>query len=141
MARKSKAATLSLAASILGKKGGSMRTEKQHAAHVENARKLNDCDVSERNRRAALAIPEDDRKSRARAAVAARWAKRDAETGPGMDQSEFRRLTTGMTAAAIADALGVTYSKVVSWRRRSNPVKIGEADAKRIRAWADAHAD
>ena len=141
MPRKSKDKAISLAASIMGKKGGSMRTEKQHAAHVENARRLNDCDVPERNRKAALMIPEADRKARAAAAVKARWAKRDAEAGPGMNQAEFRRLTDGMTAQEIADAVGVTYSKVVSWRRRSNPVKIGAEDAGRIRAWAGKHAD
>jgi len=143
MPKKSKAETLSLAASIMGKKGGSMRTEKQHAAHVANARKLNDCDVSERNRNAALTIPEADRKARAVAAVRARWAKRDRTSEPGMDNAEFRKLTSRWTATEIAEGIGVGYSRVVSWRRLANPVRIGAEDAKRIRAFVQEreHSD
>ena len=148
MPRKSKDKAISLAASIMGKKGGSMRTEKQQNARSVNLRKarsvlalLPDKERQELRRAAQLTIPEADRKARAAAAVKARWAKRDAEAGHGMDHAEFRRLTDGMTAQEIADAVGVTYSKVVSWRRRSNPVKIGAEDAGRIRAWAGKHAD
>ena len=131
MGRKTSNKTLSLAAALLGKKGGSMNTEKQHTAHVEAARKLNSGDVSPRNRKAAQTIPEDDRKTRARNAVAARWAKRDA----GMSNDEFREIAAQFTAKELAAGLGVSYGKVLTWRRKVNPIRINAEDAKRIRAW------
>jgi len=150
MSKKSKAETLSLAASIMGKKGGSMRTDKQQNARSVNLKKarnvLDSMPSEERHelkRAAQLTIPEADRKARAVAAVRARWAKRDRTSEPGMDNAEFRKLTSRWTATEIAEGIGVGYSRVVSWRRLANPVRIGAEDAKRIRAFVQEreHSD
>ena len=131
-----------------------MNTEAQIRAHSEAGKKnivfahaaLNGLspEESKKLRRAAqLTIPEADRKARASAAVKARWAKRDRTSEPGMDNAEFRKLTSRWTATEIAEGIGVGYSRVVSWRRLANPVRIGAEDAKRIRAFVQEreHSD
>ena len=150
MPRKNKTQTISLAASIMGKKGGQSRSAKKVAAAQENIQKalrmLTADDrkgTFEARRAAQLTIPEADRKARAVAAVRARWAKRDRTSEPGMDNAEFRKLTSRWTATEIAEGIGVGYSRVVSWRRLANPVRIGAEDAKRIRAFVQEreHSD
>ena len=151
MPRKTKQETISLAAAILGRKGGSQNTEAQKKAHSEVGKKTIAIALSALTgetpeetkalRRAAqMTIPEKERISRAAHAVKARWSRREA---PGMSNDEFRKLTGDLTAQEIADAIGVSYSKVISWRRKSNPVRITVEDAEKVRAYmlTREHAD
>lgn len=142
MGRKTSNKTLSLAAALLGKKGGSMNTEAQKKAHSETGKKTikyahaaltgkTSEETRQLHRDAQMTIPEGDRKTRARNAVAARWAKREA----GMSNDEFREIAAAFTAKELAAGLGVSYGKVLTWRRKVNPIRINAEDAKRIRAW------
>ena len=140
MRYKNKDDALRLAAAILGKKGGSMRTEKQFSAHSacgkKNILKANAAltgstpeETKMIRRSVQLSIPEADRIVRAKNAVTARWKSRP----EAMSSDEFRERTSGKTAAEIADMLGVTAVKVSSWRRSTKPVRIVESDAETIR--------
>lgn len=121
MPRKSKAETLSIAAALMGKKGGSMNTEAQKTAHSTAGKKnIIAANASltgntpeetwELRHKAQYTIPEADRKARARTAVTARWGKREA----GMSNEAFRELTAHLTAQEIADGIGATAAKVSS---------------------------
>ena len=149
MGRKPSDKTISLAAAIMGKKGGSMNTEAQKRARSESGKKNvllahaalhgNSSEETKTLYRAAqLTIPEAERKSRASAAGKLRWSNREP---PGMTNDEFRLLAARFTAKELAAGLGVSYAKVLTWRRMVNPIRINAEDAKRIRAWVDAHAD
>lgn len=125
-----------LAAAILGKKGGSMRTEKQTAAHRESIAKANAAltgatpeETAKIRSSIQMQIPEAKRIARAKNAVTARWKSRP----EAMSADEFRGLTAGLTAAKIAELLGITVAKVNSWRRAVKPVTIREEDAANIR--------
>lgn len=121
-----------LAASIMGRIGGSRNTEAQKAARqrgIDAIRALGNTQTAEERRAAQMQLPEEVRIDRAKKAVTARWERQR----EAMSTDEFRELTSGMTAAAIAEALGMSASKVSSWRRKINPVRIMEQDADLIR--------
>ena len=130
---------ISIAAAILGHKGGSRNTEAQKEAHkksIQIARTYLTPEMlkgtPESRRAAQLTIPEEKRRERSSKAGKLRWSKRPA---PAMTQEELALLTAGMTAKQIAETFGVSYGKVLSWRRKANLVGINEADAKKIREW------
>ena len=100
------------------------------AAYVKQSRAL--------RRAAAAKVSPEVRRECGKKGMAARWAKYKPDENVGMTNDEFRTLLADMTAQQIADALGITYAKVLTWRRKANPIRIGIEDAAKIRALAES---
>lgn len=142
MGRKVSDKTLSAAAALLGRKGGSRNTEAQRKAHSEAVRLANAAltgktpeETRALRRAAQMKVPAEKRSANASVAGKRRWSNREK---PDMSNDEFRELVGAFTAKEIAEGVGVSYAKVLTWRRKANPIPIKNADAARIREWVAA---